>query len=480
MRRLRVVAYVLAGSFLLAPESWGAPPPAAMSGVPIFVCRQQPGVYKEFTVDHDLYLSWLLDTHKVSRMCSGQKAEDTIKQLAAALAPPGDKAAGAEKREPRHCTSDDQAGLRRAAEFTYDLLTNEKQGFSVRGLSSNQKASKADRPQDVVIELKDYYIRCREHPGLDARAAREAEEGRPLIQADKLSELAIGGWKVKLRKDQDSLYYDKKSAGYKQKARGAELSVARNDIKDQQRYDIAATVGLDPGWTALPGQDHLKPRERHLVRVLPYVRRDIEMVRPKGRNDVDIDRTMFGLMGFYYLPVKGTLWDSLFSLDTQYIEDKRATDTAELWAATLKWKPRLGFVNQIDDNLPGGRLELFNGTVVYRVESGPVVRYGDVFNSGGDVEFAALSTFLFYGGEVDVTFVGAKGERLEPFKVALHYHWLSAAHGPYERLEKFVGEVKYALDTNGDFEIGVKYERGRDYQTFVDVDGWKAGLSYKF
>jgi hypothetical protein len=44
----------------------------------------------------------------------------------------------------------------------------------------------------------------------------------------------------------------------------------------------------------------------------------------------------------------------------------------------------------------------------------------------------------------------------------------------------FSADLSYALDKDGDIDVTLSYQKGREYETFEERDLLKASLGYKF
>ena len=53
-------------------------------------------------------------------------------------------------------------------------------------------------------------------------------------------------------------------------------------------------------------------------------------------------------------------------------------------------------------------------------------------------------------------------------------------HGVFRQVPYFNAELSYSLDKDGDVDISLTYQRGREYETFEERDVLKAALGYKF
>lgn len=427
------------------------------------ICWDDPkGSRIDYTVEEDRYLVWLMiKKHKVNISCLLNVKDAKLSELP--------KLTRKLFAKPDLCGEVEKAKVDKARAETVDFLLHPGEHFSVQA-----KSDKSKPPPDVKPEnFSSYYIRCRRYTPPVMEKPVDPQE--PF----KFSEIKILGADLKLRKDQDSLQFNRNTDEYKMKAKGAQTSIAHDALKDEDRIDLFATVGLDFGRRALPFQDHLDPWRRMETQIIPYYRVDRVQTKPNpGKSDVD--RDIVGVIGFLHVPAPGNLWDSLFSLDGQFITDRTSpTDTTNIWASTFKWKPRLGFKDLWDPTLPGGEHSLF-GIMKYHIEAAAVVRYGEAFGSSNDPRFVAANTFLYGGAEVDLYFDGIKETKLEPFKVRVHYHQLYGNNAAYRTVDLFWASIAYSVDKDGDFEITLRYDKGRDYQTFVEIEGWRAGVAYKF
>jgi hypothetical protein len=288
----------------------------------------------------------------------------------------------------------------------------------------------------------------------------------------KLSELKVGGWQVKLRQDQTSLEYARKGGtekdkeGYK-KAKSAKIAFSDDGLKDQSRYEIAATIGLDYGEQIECGGPSLS------CRVIPYVKFERSATMPKAAKN-DMDKITYGALG--KLVWRPSDWlTSIVTLDTQYIVDSSGSQDAELFAETIRFKPALAFNGQ---SFPGGQIPL--GPVYFNYEYGGILRYGTTIEAGDNAIFAQQKDFMYYGPEVNMWFYGAEGTFLQGFTLLLHYNILYRERGLFGQLPYFTADLSYKLDKDGDFDITLSYENGREFETFQERDQLKLSFGYKF
>ena len=138
------------------------------------------------------------------------------------------------------------------------------------------------------------------------------------------------------------------------------------------------------------------------------------------------------------------------------------------------------FIRIGDAIIPGKQRLILGDTVFMGHEFATVVRYGKTLDSGGDPIFQKQKDFLYYGPEWNVWFIGAKESIFDNFKLSLHYNILYREHGIFDQLPYFNSELSYALDKDGDVDVKLTYERGREYETFEQRQVMKASLGYKF
>jgi hypothetical protein len=282
----------------------------------------------------------------------------------------------------------------------------------------------------------------------------------------KLSELKIGSWQVKLREDQTSLEYGRKDEGYK-KAKSAKLSFSNDGLKDESKYDIAATVGLDIGEPVGCGFGVT-------CRVIPYVKFQQTATMPKASKN-DMDKITYGALGQFLWFPRDFFIGAVISLDTQYIVDNSGLKESQLFGETIRVTPTLTFGGQ---DYPGEQLLL--GPVYFNYSYGGIFRHGTTIEAGDSAIFAQQKDFFYYGPELNMWFYGAEGTFLQDFTLTLHYSFLFRGHGLFKELPYFVADLRYKLDKDGDFDITLSYENGREFETFRDRDQLKLSLGYKF
>jgi hypothetical protein len=77
-------------------------------------------------------------------------------------------------------------------------------------------------------------------------------------------------------------------------------------------------------------------------------------------------------------------------------------------------------------------------------------------------------------------FYGAEGTFLQGFTLLLHYNILYRERGLFGQLPYFTADLSYKLDKDGDFDITLSYENGREFETFQERDQLKLSFGYKF
>jgi hypothetical protein len=299
-------------------------------------------------------------------------------------------------------------------------------------------------------------------------ACMKAEGRRPKDKSPGNSKPTAGDWQLRLRLDQNSLEYGKSQASQYKKAKSAKLAFSNDGVKGETKYEISGAVGL------------ASPTIKDCVlgascMFIPYIKRELTVTAPKaGRND--LDRTSYGALGVIaWTPT--TWFSAITTFDTQYIVDRGTSGEAHLWGETLRWRPSI----EIGDMaFPGRYIGLFNDAIFVGYEYGLLVRYAHTLEDGGSQLFQTQKSFLYYGPEVNLLLYGAKGKALEGVKLMLHYNWLYGDLGTFGSASYFSTELSYALDKEGDVDISLTYQRGREYEGFDERELLKAAIGYKF
>jgi hypothetical protein len=290
-------------------------------------------------------------------------------------------------------------------------------------------------------------------------------------QADKsfhVSDLKVGTWRVKLRLDQTSLEPNREEDSYK-KTKGAKFSVAEDQLKNETKYDVRGTLAVD--------SDRFSCVKDIGCRLITYVKREQTATSPKSAKS-DIDRTVYGSLGYLYVFPRDSFVFSVFSFDSQYIVDQTGPHDTEAFGHTARWRPSVRLANGPYGSIPGREINIFN-YMYFGYEYGAMLRYGQSLSST-DLSFQRQKDFMYFGPEIDAWLIGAKGTFLESFKLLLHYNILYREHGLFKQVPYFNAELSYALDKEGDVDISLTYERGREYELFEKRQMLKAALGYKF
>jgi hypothetical protein len=120
------------------------------------------------------------------------------------------------------------------------------------------------------------------------------------------------------------------------------------------------------------------------------------------------------------------------------------------------------------------------GPVYFNYDYGGIFRHGTTIEAGDNAIFAQQKDFIYYGPEFNMWFYGAEKTFLQGFTLLLHYNILYRESGLFRSLPYFTADLSYKLDKDGDFDITLTYEKGREFETFQERDQLKLSFGYKF
>jgi hypothetical protein len=415
-----------------------------------FVCQRNGA--KAF-VDRNAFLFWLADNYQLRRTCAKGPSET----LSLVKAPDGATACNKEEKQSLY-----------AAQYLISALLSDKHTDTFKvtwPAGSTPEERRLWLPDDYMLRLDTFFG----PGGQGSIECLKASEKKPKAdQSFHVSDLKVGTARVKLRLDQGSLEADATDKEEFKKAKSAQFSVADDHVSGLTKFDVKATVGLDTGMVPC-GTDVA-------CKAIPYVKWDWTETRPKP-GKTDTEKNTFGTLGYVYWAPRDSFIASTFVFDAQYIVDRTGPTDTEVLAGTAKWKPAIRLTDTLV--LPDRPVKI-SDWVYFAYEYGGVIRYGESLASGGNSVFDQQKTFLYYGAEVDLWFFGAKDTPLDKMKLSLHYNQLYAQKGIFGTLPFFNAELSYALDKDGNIDIKLTYERGREYETFEERNVWKTSLGYKF
>ncbi len=403
------------------------------------ICAAEHGSTRYLVAPKKL-VNWLTDTYKVSRRCLDVNDDgDTLfSEIVERFAD------GAHDVDKKICSSNDKDSLRDARDLLRSMTKDRGTYFS----SSARSVYDAFEPATIVC----------------AKMTPEKAVtpiGEPLFP-DKVK---VGNWRLKLRKDPDSLRYEVKES----KAKAAEFSVADDGVKNKTTYNVAATLGLDSGSTTVPGT-------KFNYDLMPYVRWEQMFVSPAPKKG-EINNLATGLIAFMRYAPETLPLVSWLSLDGEYLTDSEGD--SDIGAMTVRWEPTLILSDNPPIELPWPEATVA-GLFVYSWDFAAVARAGKVFDPGRVPNLLVTGNFLYWGPEFSLTAAGLQGGLLEPLSLNVAYYYLYGEKGQFDHISAFKADLSYKLTKDANVELKLSYEKGRDLEKFDDRDLWKTSLGYKF
>jgi hypothetical protein len=409
------------------------------------VCERVAGPGATSRVNPDRFSYWLFDEFKIGRSCE-RDSGGAIRLMAST-----------DMVSSEQCSEKEKDAIYEAREYVGFLLRDTRQdNFRVEtALTGRLKAA------DLFSTPPRAQVFC-------LRVEPAGQKSVP--ELPKLSETKIGGWQLKLRGDQDSLKYKSSDPDYKTKAKSASLSITDDALKGSSSYSTNITLGLDSG------KIEDLPRSS-LYQFIPYVKWDKTHFEPLKKGS-ELEKVAFGALGvWYYLPDNAFI-NSKLSFDPQWVTDE--VGNTGLFGMTIKYDPT--FIWRYDgkvDTFPGPRRD-FAGLFNYQWDVLGVVRAGYVFDDGGNPSLSLTKNFVYYGPQVGLTISGLEDTGWENLKLNLSYFNLTRGEGPFAHVEKFTGALTYMFTKDGNVDVTLSYESGREYEKFEKAELWKTSFGYKF
>jgi hypothetical protein len=396
------------------------------------------------------FLRWLLNDHGVSLQCidSDNDGEQTTAERKRLIT-----------SERPNCKRQDQDAVLLARDFVDAMLRYGKERFEVRPEKNHSGPFLVEGLFGTPATLT---LKC-------LAAQKKKPDSSQVPKPFKLSETEVAGWKLKLRGDQGSLQYDRVADkdDYKSKAKSAEISFTDDALKDKTTYNLTAAVGLDSG----PIRD---PANYAAYRFIPYVKMDYTHVTPLKKGESDVNKVAYGLLGSAYFEPKNSFIHSKLSFDPQFVTDVEGK--SRLFGSTIALDPTLIFDGW---TFPGGKIPVA-GLFYYQFDVAALVRIGRVLESGGSASLEHTNNFIFWGSSWDLVLKGHQKSVLSPAKLTFHYHSLQGEGALFDRVEQFTSKLALELTDDGNVDVSVSYDTGRDYEKFDKRRLWKAALGYKF
>ena len=431
-RRFRVLpsAFVAFAAFaLLYPQAVFAAVTEA-SKIP------QKEVCRDGKVSPSDYLDWVYDNFGVKRRCTGRD----IKRQIALLTDP--------EVDTRQC-----AGVLQAQNLTGLLISQSSKSYAPASPAPDTPANRARFLNGSLA------VKCVAVPApTDGNSESAAGSKSPLVQ-----EMLPPPFKFRIRNSQNELRFDQGTAGFK-KAGGAKFSIARDNLAKETEYYTKGVIGLDSGERFIGD---------HTVWLTPYFTGEKKFNSNVGTQG-DVDKIGGGLIAnFEFSPLEVPFHFGL-SLDPQYLTD--SVGKTKIWGGNLRLEPAV--ILPGNNIFPGGQRMV--GSIVYDLDLNFLGRYSHVSDDGGRPEISTAKNYVYGGPEFRLNLAGADGTWIDRFSLALAYYNLYRFSGRYDRIEMFTGELKYALDAAGLFDLVFGYENGRDIEQFVNREGWTLTLTYKY
>lgn len=215
--------------------------------------------------------------------------------------------------------------------------------------------------------------------------------------------------------------------------------------------------------------------EKFSAQYYAYGQFDTDIVKIDGEEtDSSRNAITVGILGEYKL---GKYDDQYFS---NHIVSVRPSYTADIIQKTrtvniiTTWSPipDLGKNNFVLQLIPISSLINFKLNGDLRMEGGRVL------NEGSVAVFDGHDTYMDFGYNFNMLFTGTKNSALERFQWDTNYKKLYATLSGQPEKEYLSSKLRYYF--NGNFNIGLEYERGRKGVQFNSVDTWEITFGAKY
>jgi hypothetical protein len=146
------------------------------------------------------------------------------------------------------------------------------------------------------------------------------------------------------------------------------------------------------------------------------------------------------------------------------------------------------FLNDVTPNLPGAPaalcgapLPLAGGHVLLDCRINAFAEIAHVFDAGTNKDFQTLEDdrYIGLGGKAGIIVGFDKVEFMQPFTAKVSYQFMGVVSGPLADPDRFEASLAYKIGASN-FELGVAYADGRNFDTFVEEETLKLTAGWKY
>ncbi len=215
--------------------------------------------------------------------------------------------------------------------------------------------------------------------------------------------------------------------------------------------------------------------EKFSAQYYVYNQFDTDIVRIDGKEtDSSRNAITLGLLAEYKLGKYDNqyLANHIVSVRPSYtadvIQKTRTLNLITTWTPI----PDMGENNFVLKMIP------INSFLNFKLSGDLRVEGGRVLEEGGQTLFDGHDSYLDFGYNFNMLFSGRKNSALERFQWDTNYKKLYATLSGQPEKEYISSKLRYYF--NGNFNIGLEYERGRKGVQFNSVDTWEITFGAKF
>ena len=146
------------------------------------------------------------------------------------------------------------------------------------------------------------------------------------------------------------------------------------------------------------------------------------------------------------------------------------------------------FINDITFNIPGGtagvcgrEVPLFNANISWNCRLNTFIEVVHVMEAGTNTDFATLEDdqYVGLGAEVGTQIGFGSVDALKPIVLKASYKYMSILEGDLDDPDRFTASIIYKIPKSN-FEVGLTYEEGQNFDTFVDEEALKFTSGWKY
>jgi hypothetical protein len=215
--------------------------------------------------------------------------------------------------------------------------------------------------------------------------------------------------------------------------------------------------------------------EKFSAQYYAYTQFDTDIVRIDGKEtDSSRNAVTLGILAEYKL---GKYDDQYFA---NHIITLRPSYTSDIIQKTrtaniiTTWSP----IPNLGDNNFVLKLTPVNSFINFKLSGDLRIEGGRVLNEGNVQVFEGNDTYIDFGYNFNLLFTGRKNSALERFQWDTNYKKLHATLSDQPDKEYISSKLRYYF--NGNFNVGLEYERGRKGVQFNSVDTWELTFGAKF